>query len=589
MAGVALAGYERGSIAAADWLAYAVGTAILLAVLVASGGAVRPLRPAALGLAGLLALAAWTGVSAAWSPVPGLARDEALLTLFYACVFAVPVVSLRSALDRLRASELLVAAVAGTGLATALHLRFGEEPAFSFLDGRLAYPVSYANALAAFFLIAFWPAVVIASRRSAAPPVRALAVGSAALVLGLWIATQSKGAALGLLVSTLVFFAAPVQRLRVLAPVLLAAAPTAVAAARLTEPYRAPGDAAVRSAGTALLLLAGGGALLGLGYAFLDRRIEISERASRRAGRAAFAALGVGLIAGALVFALAVGSPRAFASEQWQTFKRNENVDVESHFTDLGSNRYDFWRVALGQFEDHPVAGVGARGFGSLYLQHRGVAAETPRRAHSLELDALMELGVVGFALLLVAFSAPLVAVARKVRRPSAAAALAGCVLWLTDATVDWIWTLPAAGVPFFVLLGIGASEDDPRPLAGRPAVVGSVAAAASAVLLFAPPWLAGRLEARATSPGDLRWAERLDPLSADPYLAEARLTRAPGYLEPYRKAVEREPRRAEVRYEYGVALLNAGRKPEARTQLEEAVRLWPGQRAFAQALQATR
>jgi O-antigen ligase len=308
---------------------------------------------------------------------------------------------------------------------------------------------------------------------------------------------------------------------------------------------------------------------------------------ARNAGRAVLAAVGLGLVLGAVVFAAAVGSPRAFASDQWKTFKHNEEVKVETHFTDLGSNRYDFWRVALAQFGGHPVAGVGARGFGALYLQHRSVRAETPRRAHSLELDSLMELGIVGFALLVLALGAPLIAIARKVRRPSAAAALAGCVLWLTDATVDWIWTLPAAGLPFFVLLGIGASEDERRRLVGRLALLGAVAAAAAAVL-FAPPWLAGRFEARATRPSDLRWAQRLDPFSADPYLVEARLTPAPASLEAYRKAVAREPRRAEVRYEYGVVLLNAGRKREARVQLEEAVRLWPGQRAFAQALRMT-
>jgi hypothetical protein len=588
VAAVALVGYERGSIAAVDWLPYAAGAALLVAVVMASGGAVRPSGAAALGLNGLLALAVWAFLSVRWSPVPGLARDDALLTLLYACVFAVPVLSLRGALDRLRGSQLLVAAVSGTGLATALHIRFGEEPVSSFIEGRLSYPISYANALAAFFLIAFWPAATVAARRSAGLVTRALAVGSATLVLGLWVATQSKGAGLGLFVSAIVFFTVGGRRLRALVPVLIAAALATLAAVPLTEPYRTPGDPAARGTGTALLLLAGSGALLGLAYAVGDRRLAIPERAARVAGSAVLAVLAIALVAASVGFLVAVGSPGSFVSEQWDTFKKNENVRVKTHFTDFGSNRYDFWRVALGQFEEHPVAGVGARGFGASYLKHRA-RAETPRRAHSLELDTLMELGVVGFALLAVGIGAPLVAIARKLRRPSAAAAFAGSVLWLTHAAVDWIWTLPAAALPFFVLLGIGASEDNERPLAGRPAVLGTVAAAAVALLLFAPPWIAGRIEERARAPGDLRWAERLDPFSADPYLAEARLTPAPVNLEPYRKAVEREPRRAEVRYEYGVALLNAGRKRDARAELEAALRLWPGQRAFAQALSLTR
>ena len=46
-------------------------------------------RPRELGaLAALVALAGWEAISISWSAVPSLARDEALLTLFYAVVLA---------------------------------------------------------------------------------------------------------------------------------------------------------------------------------------------------------------------------------------------------------------------------------------------------------------------------------------------------------------------------------------------------------------------------------------------------------------------------------------------------------------------
>ena len=67
----------------------------------------RPPRAALLGLAGLLGLAVWTAASAAWSPVPSLARDEALLVAFYAVVFTIAVTTLRTPGVRRIAVELV--------------------------------------------------------------------------------------------------------------------------------------------------------------------------------------------------------------------------------------------------------------------------------------------------------------------------------------------------------------------------------------------------------------------------------------------------------------------------------------------------
>src|SRR5207244_3181600 len=89
-AAASLAWREYGSIDAANWLQYAIGCALLLAVLLLSGAALRPAPLALLGVGALLALAAWCAISIAWSPVPDLARDEALLTALYAVVLGIP-------------------------------------------------------------------------------------------------------------------------------------------------------------------------------------------------------------------------------------------------------------------------------------------------------------------------------------------------------------------------------------------------------------------------------------------------------------------------------------------------------------------
>src|SRR5207253_3550789 len=115
---------------------------------------------------------------------------------------------------------------------------------------------------------------------------------------------------------------------------------------------------------------------------------------------------------------------------------------ASTHLVSLGSNRYDFWRVALGRFEAHPVEGVGARGFYSAYLERRR-SHESPLRAHSVYLDALSEEGIVGFALLVGALGLLVAALVRRLDRAAVAAAFAAGVYFLTHAGVDWLWTFP--------------------------------------------------------------------------------------------------------------------------------------------------
>ncbi len=100
VAACALAWIETGSIAASDWLLYAVLAGLLLAVVVAVGGVGRPTGAELGAIGALLALAGWVAISLSWSALPSLARDEALLTAFYAIVLLVPLVTLRSAGDR---------------------------------------------------------------------------------------------------------------------------------------------------------------------------------------------------------------------------------------------------------------------------------------------------------------------------------------------------------------------------------------------------------------------------------------------------------------------------------------------------------
>jgi len=238
-AAFASAWVEHGSILAKDWLPYAVLAALVLATVLLSGTPAKPTRPAAVALAALAGLAVWATLSLTWSPAPSLARDEGLLTALYAVTFAVPLLTLRTLYDRLAATVALVLGLSALALATAVELIRAGDVNLVYLDGRLNYPISYANAQAAIFLVAFWPALALAARRSLSPVVRAFACGAATSFLSGWLLTQSKGGGLALAVSAVVFFAVSGSRVRMLVPTLIVGGVAAAGFYPLTQPFRA--------------------------------------------------------------------------------------------------------------------------------------------------------------------------------------------------------------------------------------------------------------------------------------------------------------------------------------------------------------
>ncbi len=597
----ALAWLTNGSFDATDWLGYAVGCTLVLAAVLLPGAAALPGRWALAATGFLLAFALWTAISLRWSPFPSFARDEALLVGFYAVAFLIPIVSLRRERERLAAAALVVGGLGSLAVAGALELRFSSNPEdLTWGDGRMAFPVSYPNALAAMLLVGFWPAIGLAADRRLPALGRALLLGGAAAMLADFLLAQSKGGAVGLFVSGIVFFAVCPFRLRALVPVGIAAALVATQAENLTEPYRASSDefvSAIQHGGAMAAVVAVLTAAVGLVYAVLDRHVEVSERARRVAAVLVMLAVVAGIGGGIGAFFTAVDRPGDFLRDQWRSFKHLPQKRLGStHFFSLGSNRYDFWRVALHEFEHHPVAGIGARGFANAYLVE-GRSAETPERSHSLEMDVLSETGIVGIVLLLSAAAFLFVAAWPWVRRSVVGAGILGAGTYFAVHTgVDWVWTIPEVGLPAFALLGIGASRGGGAALTARAAVPAGAIALALALLAFAPPWLSGRFVDRAYTAGtasrtadELRWARRLDPLSTDPLVAEAVLARPPADIAPLERAVAKEPRRADLHSLLGNAYLAAGRKAAARREFRAALRLYPGSELARQGLARAR
>ena len=266
--------------------------------------------------------------------------------------------------------------------------------------------------------------------------------------------------------------------------------------------------------------------------------------------------------------------------DQWEIFKRSQAEESgSSHLVNLGSNRYDFWRVSLSGFEEHPLAGIGGRGFGPRYLQY-GDSYETPARAHSLPLDALLETGLVGLILLLAAFAAILAGVAIRLSTAAGAAAFGALVYFAVHAAGDWVWTFPAVGLPLFALVGIALAPVGGRVLTGRTAAIAAAAVAIFAVVAFLPPWLSSRVTSSvltgAAEVGSLRWARALDPLAVEPYLAEAAVASRPVRGDPTARARRREGasrRRSPVSARQGVPRGGTGRgRPRSARRRERAL-----------------
>ena len=599
-----LAWRENGSIDAADWLPYAVFCLLLLVVVLLSGRALLPSRAGLVGAGGLLGLAGWTAISLVWSPLPEQARNDALLASLYAFVFLIALIVGAPGKSRAVMLGVTVGGLGALGVATELKLALGAHPTGLYSSGRLFFPIGYWNAQAAMFLIAFWPLIALGARRSVPVVLRALACGAAASVLAGAVMVQSKGGVIALVVSAIVVLAVAKDRLRILAVLLLSAAPVLASYRPLTRPFRAwtSGasvrvlDDAIHSAATWAVVLSAGVAVLGGLWALADSRTTVSPRARRAAAILTACALAVGLLGGISAAFVRVDHPVAFLQDKWHEFTHRGIAKGGSHFASLGSSRWDFWRVAGSEFVAHPLAGIGQHGFAAAYLE-KGRSVETPQRAHSVFLDQLSETGLIGFALLLVGIGAPLWLVARRARGSILHAGILGsAIYWLVHSAGDWIWTFPAVGIPLFLMLGIGASSESGRPLRTRVGLAAAVVPAAVALFAFVPPWLSARFtdEALSATPSgarnDLRWARRLDPLAVGPYLAEAEL--APtfaGKIPPLSRAVRLEPRSVTNWYLLGLVELKAGRRREARRDLLAARALYPRDEVIARALARAR
>jgi O-Antigen ligase len=557
-----------------DWWPVAVVT---LAGAIAAAVAVRPLAPtrlATVALGSLVALAAWAMLSTLWAEWVDQALVGAARWAFYAGAFLVLVALVRG--ER-RARAVLVGATAATvvvGVWVVIRMQAGDAASI-FLEGRLNAPLEYVNGQAALFLLGFWPLVAVAEHGRRALVSGAAAAGAAGLA-GLMVLSQSRGVVLGLVASVVLVLALVPGRLRRVALLGLLVVVVVGLGGPLRHVYdssgggdHAPATSAIHDAGLWVLVLAAvTGVVWGGARATLDALAPAGSAARATARSVALGALLVFAVGALGVGIVKAGTISTKLSDQYDAFVHLKGNGRSQRLLSGGGDRYDYWRIALREAGDHPLAGVGAGNYAIDYFRerHNDLPVTQP---HSLPFQVLAELGVVGALLFLGFVGALFVGLWRFGRRvasrmaPADLCIAAGGIVvgFLAQSCVDWVWLIPTLmGVFLFGAVALVGCWVDPgrRPFSGwmRWALVGAVVLGAG----FAA-FTAGRVS---VAESDRRDAAAL--LNRDP---RAALTKAHDALDLNGDSIT-------ARFTEAAALARLNQYDAARSVLLGATRLQP-------------
>ena len=586
------------------WAPIAILSLAFLIGSLLSGGLRIDRGPFAFAVAGLWALTAWSALSALWAESPALAWEGAARTALYASLVTL-VATLPGRRQALRVGSGIVAGIVVIAFVTLVGL-FADGSDL-FLAGRLDEPIGYRNAVATLFAFAFWPMIGIAAERGRKPPLRAVAIAAAVLVLGLAFLTQSRGVLIALCVGGVVSLAIGPDRIRRVWLALAAAAGIGIASGSLLVPYHAFQDgqtvtsSQVEDAAEALTLVCLAFLLLGLLGTLLDNglraRLGVAARQVAEAGLAVVAAVAV------IVALVAIGNPVSYADDKWEEFTELETGTAtdSTRLGSVGGPRYDLWRVAASEFDSQPLIGVGDGNYKFDYYRER----RTDRNLsdpHSLPFALLSEKGIVG-ALLFLGFLIGIgVAIVRSARscppgeRRVVAGLAAGGAAVVGQTVTDWLWLIPTLmglGLLSLALAAVprGRSEDRPPPLSLGPH--GDrwrrMARYASAALLTATAVSVGLLflsdlyvrEARteferpAEQLSAARQAEDLNPVWVTPLYLQASALESQGQTaaarETLQEALSEEPRNFVTLALLGDLEIRAGRRAAARDYYRRA------------------
>jgi O-Antigen ligase len=582
-----------------DWRLFWIGAFAVIAVVVLLGRSVPvPGGPGLACLALLAALAAWVGVTMAWSVAPDLswaAFDRILVYLAFALLGLLGTRVPQPARTIAGGLALLLGLVLLWALA-------GKVIPSLFPDGarvaRLRNPIGYWNSLALAAATAVPLGLWLASARGHTRALRAAGVLLLYLAELTVVLTYSRA---GIAVAALAAVGwvwvgrdrlESLAALAIATPVAGLVALWAFSRPAITDDLQAYADRVNDGAWFGVLISAGAAVVIGVAFWLAGRVLTDRERTiwTRRLGAVAGVVALVGL---AVVLALRGG-------KILDEFRGTGGKQVSQSPTRLAelssSNRWRWWQEAWSLWKDAPAGGKGAATFEVARRDIRE-GSITTTEPHNLALQFLSETGIVGFLLLLgvvgTGAATAVVAVRRAegAERAAAAALSLGLGAYFLHALVDIDWEFVAVtGPAFFVLgalVGLGARRRArvARRVAGAVAIVG-IGVLYSLVAPYSSSWLvdstysdlsAGKTAAALS---DGRAAHALNPLSVDALFAlgdvEAARSDETAALRRYRQAVDLQPENSSTWYALGAYEFFTGRYELALHDLDRAYGLDP-------------
>ena len=431
----------------------------------------RPIPSLAIATGGCLAaFGAFTALSMIWANDAGRAFTEVVRVAGYLGLFVLAMlVSARTGARPWLAGIAvgIVVVVVGGGrrrldpprVGGADRGNFGARPA---RHGRLSYPVGYWNGLGAIvaigILLLAWFGAFAGSRLWRAAATAALPVLGLAMYL-----TSSRGGLAAMAVGVCVLLVFSREWVRVLGTLVIGAVTSAVLVGLASQwddlrHALTTHDAYVQgrwmALATVLCVLAAAGARYAADGWF--GRARLPQKVARR-GLAAVVVIGLIVLA----FSDPIDRIREFSNAN-DIAGASAATGGGHVFSTSGTGRSQFWGQAIDAFESEPVIGIGAGNYELWWNQHHTINVITID-AHSLYLQTLAELGIVGILLLLGFLGTALYAGWRAVaRRPDVgeagevmAAALAVFLAGLASAAFDWTWQLAAAFAPVIVMAAL--------------------------------------------------------------------------------------------------------------------------------------
>lgn len=552
---------------------------LLAGVLVGALPRRRPTKLAWIAIGLLAAFVVWTALSLTWTESTERTGADLARVCGYLGIFVLVILSrergdIQRILTSVAAGIVLVALV---GMLSRLHPAWFPAAADTgrFLDDpeRLSYPLNYWNGMGG--LIAIGLPLLLQIATSARSVVgRALAAAALPAMMLTIFMTLSRGGIAAAVIALALFLVLTSDRLPKILTLLVVTAGAAVLIAALEARDALQegllNDAAHQQGNELLWITLAVCLVVGLVQAALaNPRVERARPAWTRVPKQRALLATAGAVVVLLIVALAVGAPGR-VSNGWDEFR--DGGGAGSGAGRLGSvagqSRYQLWSAAMRENRTDPLIGTGSGTF-EYWWARDGDTDETVRDTHSLYLQTLGELGIVGAALL-AAFLAvfliggtQLLASGTALGRSQLAAAIAGFIAFCITAVFDWMWQIPVLPVSMLLLGAVmvgGAAE--PRKEDGKrgaalplPLRLGAAAIALVAIVAMAIPLASSTLvrqsEADARG-GDLsaalekaRSAQNVQPGAATPRLQQALVLEAEGELdaaaEAARAATERE------------------------------------------------